>query len=70
MEVVIDRFEGKYAVCEKTDKQIILIEKDRLPSGVKEGTMLNIEAGIISIDYDRTKAQEKTIKRLIDDLWE
>ncbi len=70
MEVVIDRFEGKHAVCEKIDKKMILIEKDKLPSGVKEGTVLNIEAGKISINYVKTKAHEDVIKKIIDDLWD
>jgi hypothetical protein len=43
MKVTIDRFEGDYAVCEKPDRTMINIKKDKLPSEPKEGDMLVIE---------------------------
>ncbi len=43
MKVIIDRFEGKYAVCEKKNLEMIDIEIDKLPKEVKEGDVLIIE---------------------------
>ena len=43
MKVIIDRFEEEYAVCEKEDRKIINIDKNKLPSTVKEGDVLIID---------------------------
>jgi len=40
MKVIVDRFEGKYAVCEKEGNVMINIEKSQLPKGVKEGDVI------------------------------
>jgi hypothetical protein len=36
MKVTIDRFEGEYAVCEKADRTMINIPREKLPAGAKE----------------------------------
>ena len=50
MKVTIDRFEGEYAVCEKPDRTVVNIKKDRLPKEVKEGDVLIIEGDNIRVD--------------------
>ncbi len=40
MKLIIDRFEGDYAVCEREDKTMMDIERSKLPEGVKEGSVL------------------------------
>jgi len=35
MRVVVDRFEGDYAVCEKEDRTMIDIDRKKLPKGCK-----------------------------------
>lgn len=69
MNVVVDRFEGKYAVCEKEDKTMINIEKLKLPKEVKEGDVLTIEATGISINLKETIDRKAKIKKLIKDIW-
>jgi hypothetical protein len=69
MRVVVDRFEGKYAVCEKEDRIMINVEKERLPHGVKEGDVLLIEGDTIRIDRSTTEGRTQDVRKLMDDLW-
>lgn len=39
MQVIIDRFEGKYVVCEKEDRTMVNIEKGKIPDDAKEGEL-------------------------------
>ena len=38
--LIIDRFEGDLAVCEREDCSMVAIEKRRLPKGVRPGNIL------------------------------
>ena len=69
MKVTIDRFEGEFAVCEKENRQMINIEKSKLPEMAKEGDILNIKNDIIAIDFEATKKRAKEIEKLTDDFW-
>jgi hypothetical protein len=70
MKVTIDRFEGQYAVCEKQDRTMVDILKDKLPLGIKEGDVLNIEGEIITFDAAETEKRKKHIEALTEDLWQ
>lgn len=70
MEVIVDRFEGNYAVCEKSNREMIDIHKDKLPKGVREGDVLIISGEKITINPKKKKAREERIKNLMNDLWE
>lgn len=67
---VIDRFEEEFAVVEVDDRKIININKKDIPSGAKEGSVLNIELDKITIDYDETEKRKKEIEALFEDLFE
>jgi hypothetical protein len=54
MKVIINRFEGFYAVCEKPDKTMIDIKRILLPRGIREGYVVNIGNGDMTIDYEET----------------
>ena len=70
MKVIIDRFEGKFAVCEKADRKMINILKDKIPEGAKEGTLLNLhDDGKIEIDIEETERKVKGIEKLMKDLF-
>jgi len=61
-KLIIDRFEGKYAVCELEDKSIINVPKYKLPLNCKEGDCLIRDAeGMYQKDSETTKIQEKRI---------
>jgi hypothetical protein len=70
MLVTVDRFEGKFAVCEKEDRTMINISKDRLPPDVKEGDILIIEGDIIKIDQEATLQRKREIEEQLRELWD
>ena len=70
MRVIIDRFEGDYAVCERPDRKTVNIRKDRPPPDAREGDILVIEADGTRLDRDETTQREKRIDSLMKDLWE
>jgi len=69
MKVTIDRFEGNFAVCEKADRTMIDIPKDKIPVEAKEGDILVIEGDSIKIDTAGTVKRKKSIDKLMNDLW-
>lgn len=70
MEVIVDRFEGDYAVCEKPNREMIDIHKEKLPKGVSEGDILIISGEKITINPKKRKVREERIENLMNDLWE
>ncbi|MBU3161543.1 DUF3006 domain-containing protein [Clostridium frigoris] len=70
MNLIIDRFEGDYVVCEKEDRTMMDIKKSKIPSVAKEGDVLIIDNGVIIIDIEKTKKRKIEIKKLTKDLWE
>ena len=45
MKYIIDRFEGKWAVCEAEDGKMIDIEKSKLPKNARAGDVIVQENG-------------------------
>ncbi|SCG83796.1 hypothetical protein DW1_2232 [Proteiniborus sp. DW1] len=70
MKLIVDRFEGEYAVCEKEDGTMVDIKRDTLPKETKEGDILLVEGDSIIIDEQATLARKEHINKLMDDLWE
>lgn len=70
MKVIIDRFEGPYAVCEKEDRTMMDIKRINLPSIAKEGDVLCIANNMITIDIEETEKRCRQIEKLTEDLWE
>lgn len=69
MKIVIDRFEGPFAVCEKADRTFMDIRIDLLPHGVKEGDVLDMQGDKISIDIKETEKRRKKIEEITKNLW-
>lgn len=65
MKVIIDRFEGNFAVVELPDKSIINIPRKLFPQNAREGDVISID-----IDKYETERRRKEIKKLTDDLFE
>jgi hypothetical protein len=59
MQIIIDRFEDKTAVCEKPDRSMIDIPRSKLPKEAKEGDVLIIEGNSIRIDTITTEKRRK-----------
>lgn len=70
MKVIIDRFEGDFAVCETENRQMININKGDITFDAKEGDVLIIEGDTIELDVEETRKRKQTAQRLVDDLWE
>lgn len=69
MKYIIDRFEGDYAVCEDENKEVVDIERARIPAEAKEGDVLVIHEDDIFLDTDETSKRKENIQRLMDDIW-
>jgi len=64
MKVTIDRFEGDFAVCEKADRSMMNIKRNRLPSNAREGDVLLIKGDMITIDEKATAARKLRAEKL------
>lgn len=64
MKMIIDRFEGEYAVVELDNKKFVNIPKEALPPDVKDGDVIEI---IIRLDESRRRKER--ISGLVGDLW-
>lgn len=69
MKVIIDRFEGNYAVCEADDKSMLNIEKSKLPRSAREGDILYVNGDKIRIDVKGTRERKRKIEKMVEDLW-
>jgi hypothetical protein len=69
MRAVIDRFEGDYAVCEKEDRTMVNIPKNKLPARAKEGDVLAVVGNHITIDTEETEKRHEEIRKHTDKLW-
>lgn len=69
MKVIIDRFEGNYAVCEKEDGSMIDIEREKIPSVSKEGDVLLVTDNEATIDKGITKNRKEEIEKITNGLW-
>jgi hypothetical protein len=67
MKLVIDRFEGKYAVCVQEDK-VINIPRYKVPINAKDGDCLIMENGFFVVQNEETEDRRYRVKKLMDDL--
>lgn len=70
MELIIDRFEDEYAVCEDENKKILNINKSKIPKQAKEGDIIIYRNGTYILDKEKTLNRKKYIEELTKDLWE
>lgn len=55
-KMIIDRFDGVYAICEDKDKAFFAIDQTELPAGAKAGDVLVItDDGTLQIDVEETE---------------
>lgn len=66
--VVIDRFEGDFAVCEKEDRTMFNIKRNKLPNNAKEGDVLIIQGDLITINITETARRKKFAQELADNI--
>ncbi|MCH5317093.1 MAG: DUF3006 domain-containing protein [Eubacterium sp.] len=63
-KLIIDRFEGDFAVCETENLEFINLPKAALPSEAKEGDGISI-----SIDNSETDKRKEKIEGLMNSLF-
>ena len=64
-KLIIDRFEGTYAICEDQEKKMFAISLNELPQGAKPGDVLQISgAGELSGDQEETQRRRKKMADL------
>ena len=69
--LIIDRFEGNIAVCEREDGTMTHLARTLLPAGAREGSVLCGGAGQgYRLDPEREQERRRRIRALEDDLWE
>lgn len=64
MKIIIDRFEGEYAVCEIEVGTIVNIPKILVPNAT-EGDVITIE-----VDKNETEDRKKHVQELMNNLFE
>jgi hypothetical protein len=64
MKLIIDQFEGDFAVCEKEDRTVLNINLRDLPAGAEVGDVLIIEGENFKIDTVQS-AKRKEMLRLL-----
>ncbi|MBP3703959.1 MAG: DUF3006 domain-containing protein [Clostridia bacterium] len=61
-KMIIDRFDGVYAICEDKDKAFFAIDQSELPEGAKTGDVLVItDEGELKIDVEETERRRSRI---------
>ncbi|WPX09037.1 DUF3006 domain-containing protein [Anaerocellum danielii] len=64
-KVVIDRFEGNFAILELEGRKMVAVPIEIVPDSAKEGDVL-----VISIDEQETQKRKERIKDLFESLKE
>lgn len=65
MKIIIDRFEGEYAVVELDDGSFANLPLALVPKGADEGSVISI-----ALDSTATDKQREKINNLMDKLFE
>ena len=68
---VIDRFEGKFAICENLKtKEIINIPISKLSSNIKEKDVITFKNNNFHLDKEKTEIRKEKIENLTKDIFE
>lgn len=68
---VIDRFEGKFAICENLKtKEIINIPISKLSSNIKEKDVITFKDNNFYLDKEKTEIRKEKIENLTKDIFE
>lgn len=65
--LIIERFEGDWAIIETENRQTFNLPRFVLPTGIKEGDVISIQVGI---DLVATKERAEKSKRMLDNLFD
>lgn len=65
MRLIIDRFEGDFAIVELENKDRVDMPKVLIPEEAKEGDVIDI-----TVNKEETRDKKENIEKLCEDLWE
>ena len=68
--MIIDRFEGEFALCEHSDGTMVRLRRGELPQGAHEGAVLRWEKGGWILDAGAEQQRRRQIETLMDALFE
>ena len=69
--IIVDRFEGDFAVLECDGGHVESVPRTLLPPGALEGDVLLLQAdGTYAVDADTTAARAAHIRNLMDQLFD
>jgi hypothetical protein len=60
-KMIIDRFEGNKAVCEKADGDMVDVKKEAIPESAREGDCLSFDGSSYSIDIEEMARRSERI---------
>ena len=66
---IIDRFEGKFAICERDDLKFENIKKEKLPRDANEGDVIFFDGKKYIKDIEKSNERKRYIEDLTKDLW-
>jgi hypothetical protein len=67
--IIVDRIEGKFAICE-SDGRMIDVPLKLIKGKVRDGVVLAEKEGIYYVDEDATKRRTDEIKSETKDIWD
>lgn len=59
--LIVDRFEGEYAVCEYEDEAFIHIRRSLISLDVREGDVLELTGRLFTVDRAATEFRRKLV---------
>lgn len=68
--LIVDRIEGKYAVCEKNDRSMVDIELSHIDGNIQDGDVICFKDGVYTLDKEMTKKRLEEIEELTKGMWE
>lgn len=69
MYLIIDRFEGEYAVCEAEDRKMVLVKRGEIKGQAREGDVIKREDKYYIVDVEETAKRRQMIEKMLD-LWD
>lgn len=61
-QLIIDRFEGQYAVCEDEEQKCVVFALAKLPEGASPGNVLCVtDEGELILDLEETERRRRRI---------
>lgn len=70
MRYIVDRLEGRVAVCENELKEMSDIDRELLPPNVCAGDIVQEENGLYAIDTEATRERKEAMRKKLMDLFE